>query len=172
MIVRRSGARGQLVLPDLTVSSNELILCVSRAASPPPTPGTPSKKRVRYADEEHLPLESFKNVTPEEEEPNVKRPKSLLLGAVGDGDDVPLANRFGYRAKVGKAEEAAEKETDEKKEVKGKEKEKEEGSPQDEEEPVGEGQGEGSSVAWVGEDEEDDFERMVSLSPGEFTGSR
>lgn len=28
------------------------------------TPGTPSKKRVRYADEEHLPLESYKDPSP------------------------------------------------------------------------------------------------------------
>jgi len=28
------------------------------------TPGTPSKKRVRYADEEQLPLETFKDPSP------------------------------------------------------------------------------------------------------------
>jgi hypothetical protein len=28
------------------------------------TPGTPSRKRVRYADEEQLPLETFKDPSP------------------------------------------------------------------------------------------------------------
>lgn len=35
-------------------------------SSIPSPPGTPSKKRVRYADEEHLPLESFKDPSPPE----------------------------------------------------------------------------------------------------------
>jgi len=37
-----------------------------RDRSVPSPPGTPSRKRVRYADEEQLPLESFKDPSPPE----------------------------------------------------------------------------------------------------------
>lgn len=57
---------GRLVIaldrfPDaLTVSERSVRTDISREG----TPGTPSKKRVRYADEEQLPLETFKDPSP------------------------------------------------------------------------------------------------------------
>ncbi|KAL7418267.1 CTD phosphatase Fcp1 [Cryptotrichosporon argae] len=48
---------------------------VSRAGSPPSTP----RKRVRYADEESRPLESFKDPSPDAHVSPKKRPRALLL---------------------------------------------------------------------------------------------
>ncbi|WVR07840.1 hypothetical protein IAU60_004883 [Kwoniella sp. DSM 27419] len=59
-------------------------------------PSTPSKKRVRYADEESLPLEDFKDPSPTHpDDPPAKKRKPLLLEAP-DGDEVPPENRFQY----------------------------------------------------------------------------
>ena len=44
----------------LIISERSVRTDVSREG----TPGTPSKKRVRYADEEQLPLETFKDPSP------------------------------------------------------------------------------------------------------------
>ncbi|CAD6571192.1 MAG: Carboxy-terminal domain (CTD) phosphatase [Tremellales sp. Tagirdzhanova-0007] len=65
----------------------------SSTSSPP---GTPTKKRVRYADEERLPLESFKDPSPTGGggSPPKKR-RTLLLGA--PDEEVPEANRFRSR---------------------------------------------------------------------------
>ncbi|KAK4683530.1 hypothetical protein P7C73_g6718, partial [Tremellales sp. Uapishka_1] len=63
--------------------------------SAPPTPG---KKRVRYADEESLPLESFKDPSPDAgpaERPTKKR-KALLLEAPPEDTGTPDANKFMY----------------------------------------------------------------------------
>jgi len=74
-------------------------------------PGTP-RKRVRYADEESLPLESFKDPSPGYVVPKAlmgmltssayverprKKPRGLLLPP-GEGD-VPEANKFTYKAR-------------------------------------------------------------------------
>ena len=74
-------------------------------------PGTP-RKRVRYADEESLPLESFKDPSPGYVVPKApmamlmisayverprKKPRGLLLPP-GEGD-VPAANVFTYKAR-------------------------------------------------------------------------
>ncbi|WVR00306.1 hypothetical protein IAU59_007449 [Kwoniella sp. CBS 9459] len=71
------------------------------------TPSTPSKKRVRYADEESLPLEDFKDPSPPQpDDPPTKRRKPLLLEAPQDDADIPQANKFVYRppGSKGKAE--------------------------------------------------------------------
>ncbi|ODO10328.1 hypothetical protein I350_02557 [Cryptococcus amylolentus CBS 6273] len=63
-------------------------------------PSTPSRKRVRYADEESLPLEDFKDPSPQDSlEPEPKRRKPLLLEDVKPDDDIPEANRMQYKAK-------------------------------------------------------------------------
>jgi hypothetical protein len=49
-------------------------LMVSSERSREGTPGTPSKKRVRYADEESLPLESFKDPSPNQYVPPSSAP--------------------------------------------------------------------------------------------------
>ncbi|ORY28173.1 hypothetical protein BCR39DRAFT_535875 [Naematelia encephala] len=73
----------------------------SREGSPSSIPGTPSKKRVRYADEESLPLESFKDPSPEDrsESPQKKKRKPLLLELPGPDDFIPEANRFVYEGR-------------------------------------------------------------------------
>ncbi|WRT70407.1 uncharacterized protein IL334_007405 [Kwoniella shivajii] len=61
-------------------------------------PSTPSKKRVRYADEESLPLEVFKDPSPTHpDDPAPKRRKPLLLEAPAESDLVPEQNRFEYK---------------------------------------------------------------------------
>ncbi|OCF39097.1 hypothetical protein I317_07121 [Kwoniella heveanensis CBS 569] len=61
------------------------------------TPSTPSKKRVRYADEESLPLEDFKDPSPPHpDDPPAKRRKPFLLEAPQGDDDIPQANKFTY----------------------------------------------------------------------------
>lgn len=64
-------------------------------------PGTLGKKRVRYADEESLPLETFKDPSPDErrEIPDAKRRKPLLLEGPGDAE-VPAENRFEWKGKM------------------------------------------------------------------------
>ncbi|ODN82478.1 RNA polymerase II subunit A domain phosphatase [Cryptococcus wingfieldii CBS 7118] len=63
-------------------------------------PSTPSRKRVRYADEEFLPLEDFKDPSPQDSlEPESKRRKPLLLEDAKPGEDIPEANRMQYKAK-------------------------------------------------------------------------
>jgi RNA polymerase II subunit A-like phosphatase len=126
---------------------------VSREETPS-LPGTPSKKRVRYADEEQLPLETFEEPSPNQyvpvslqvqqvltssiPSPPKKKPKPLLLEAPSTDDDVPDANKFTYKA-PGSYKEA-----------------KTGVSP----EPAS--VGEGSVVDSVtGEDEDDEFARMV-----------
>nr|XP_018260686.1 uncharacterized protein I303_06401 [Kwoniella dejecticola CBS 10117]OBR82844.1 hypothetical protein I303_06401 [Kwoniella dejecticola CBS 10117] len=71
-------------------------------------PSTPSKKRVRYADEESLPLEDFKDPSPLEldgpmerfspDDQPAKRRKPLLLQAPSESDrnQIPAENRFQY----------------------------------------------------------------------------
>ncbi|WVQ84864.1 hypothetical protein IAT38_007027 [Cryptococcus sp. DSM 104549] len=85
------------------------------------TPGTPSKKRVRYADEESLPLEDFKDPSPPDpsDKPPQKRRKPLLLEAPSEDDEIPEANQFHYRKRGnygksgGHGEEAASEAGDE-----------------------------------------------------------
>ncbi|WWD03440.1 hypothetical protein V865_001492 [Kwoniella europaea PYCC6329] len=63
-------------------------------------PSTPSKKRVRYADEESLPLEDFKDPSPTDpDDQPAKRRKPLLLEAATDNDQIPAENRFQYKDK-------------------------------------------------------------------------
>ncbi|WWC91528.1 uncharacterized protein L201_006474 [Kwoniella dendrophila CBS 6074] len=63
-------------------------------------PSTPSKKRVRYADEESLPLEDYKDPSPQDpDDHTVKRRKPFLLEAPTDSDQIPDANRFQYKSK-------------------------------------------------------------------------
>ncbi|WVQ72959.1 hypothetical protein IAR50_002521 [Cryptococcus sp. DSM 104548] len=76
-------------------------------------PSTPSRKRVRYADEEMLPLEDFKDPSPQDSlEPESKRRKPLLLEDVKPGDDIPDANKLRYKEKgsYGKGKENVEHE--------------------------------------------------------------
>ncbi|WWC71830.1 uncharacterized protein I206_105789 [Kwoniella pini CBS 10737] len=63
-------------------------------------PSTPSKKRVRYADEESLPLEDFKDPSPtdQDDQPS-KRRKPLLLQAPSEQDQIPNENKFLYKGK-------------------------------------------------------------------------
>lgn len=75
------------------------------------TPGTPSKKRVRYADEEQLPLETFKDPSPNQyvpifetwligsiPSPPKKKSKPLLLEAPSGDEGISDANKFTYKA--------------------------------------------------------------------------
>nr|XP_019044358.1 hypothetical protein I302_07642 [Kwoniella bestiolae CBS 10118]OCF23288.1 hypothetical protein I302_07642 [Kwoniella bestiolae CBS 10118] len=63
-------------------------------------PSTPSKKRVRYADEESLPLEDFKDPSPTDpDDQPAKRRKPLLLEAPSGNDQIPDENRFQYKGK-------------------------------------------------------------------------
>ncbi|ORX40742.1 hypothetical protein BD324DRAFT_611918 [Kockovaella imperatae] len=66
-------------------------------------PGSPSKKRVRYADEESLPLESFRD-PPEDQDwagDSDDRPaKRRLLLEAPTGDYVPEGNRFQWDGKM------------------------------------------------------------------------